>query len=150
MVFASSGFLMNALVGLFSILVLVLSAEVVVRKMKGLARHFGISEVVIAVTIVSIGTSLPELALHTVGSFEIIFSSTQVLKTLTLDPLTFFLGSHIDMLALLVEQGLITEAVAESSTQTFQTTSGTVMGASIGSDVVQETLVLGLVISLQR
>ena len=141
---------MNALVGLFSILVLVLSAEVVVRKMKGLARHFGISEVVIAVTIVSIGTSLPELALHTVGSFEIIFSSTQVLKTLTLDPLTFFLGSHIDMLALLVEQGLITEAVAESSTQTFQTTSGTVMGASIGSDVVQETLVLGLVISLQR
>jgi|GEM_PF-191185 len=146
MVLGFSGLLANSLIGLFSILVLVFSAEIVVKKMKVLARYYGISEVVIAVTIVSIGTSLPELAIHVVGSFEILFSSTNVLTMIQADPLTFLLGSHLDVLATLVEQGLITETVAEASQQTFQRTSGTVIGASIGSDVVQETLVLGLVI----
>ena len=146
MVLGSSGLLANALIGLFSILVLVFSAEIVVKKMKGLARYYGISEVVIAVTIVSIGTSLPEIALHLVGSFEILFSSTNLLTMIRADPLAFLLGSHLDVLATLLEQGLITENVAEVSHQTFQRTSGTVMGASIGSDVVQETVVLGIVI----
>ena len=146
MVLGFSGLLANSLIGLFSILVLVFSAEIVVKKMKVLARYYGISEVVIAVTIISIGTSLPELAIHIVGSFEILFSSTNVLTMIQADPITFLLGSHLDVLGTLVEQGLITETVAETSQQTFQRTSGTVIGASIGSDVVQETLVLGLVI----
>jgi len=141
-----TGFLANGLIGIISILVLVFAAEVVVSRMESLAKFYGVSEVVIAVTIVSIGTSLPEIALHYVGSAEILTSAGNVLQVLSVDPVLALFGSHAEVVGLMAEKGLISAEAANSSVQVFQGTSGTVMGASIGSDVVQETLVMGLVI----
>lgn len=108
MVLGFTGFFPNAVIGIVSVVVLVFGAEKVVEKMEAVAKAFGVSEVVIAMTIISIGTSLPELALHLVGSFEILAHPGNV--------------------------------------KTFQTVSATVLGSNIGSDVVQQTLVLGLVL----
>lgn len=108
MVFGLTGLVPNAAVGLISIVVLVFGAEEVVERMEGVAKAYDISEVVIAMTIISIGTSLPELSLHIVGSLDIL--------------------------------------AAPGNVQTFQTISATVLGSNIGSDVVQQTLVLGLVL----
>ncbi len=108
MVLGFSGFAANAAIGLASIFVVVFGAEKVVGKMEAVAKYYGVSEVVIAMTIISIGTSLPELSLHLVGSFKILG-----------DP---------------------------GNVQLFQTVSATVLGNNIGSDVVQQTLVLGLVV----
>lgn len=141
-----SGFLPNALIGVLSIIVLVYAADKVVEKMQGVAKAYGVSEVVIAMTIVAVGTSLPELALHVIGSVNILQSSGAVSQLFTSDAVTFLLGSHAEALNNLVQQGLITGDVAASSTEVFKGTSGTVLGANIGSDVVQQTLVLGLVI----
>lgn len=101
------GLLFQAAIGILSVLVIVLSAEIVVEKMRGVASYYGVSEVVIAMTIISIGTSLPEIALHTVGSFNI-----------------------------LADPSLMNEV------------SGTVLGMNIGSDVIQQTLIMGSVVFL--
>jgi cation:H+ antiporter len=108
MVLGFTGLVPNAAIGLASIILLVFGAEEVVERMEGVAKAYGVSEVVIAMTIISIGTSLPELALHIVGSLDIL--------------------------------------AAPGNLQTFQTVSATVLGSNIGSDVVQQTLVLGLVL----
>jgi cation:H+ antiporter len=108
MVLGFSGFLPNAIIGLTAIVMIVFGAEKVVEKMEGVAKYYGVSEVVIAMTIISIGTSLPELALHLVGSYNILMNPGNV--------------------------------------ELYQTTSAAVLGANIGSDVVQQTLVLGLVV----
>ncbi|MFB6145864.1 MAG: sodium:calcium antiporter [Candidatus Nanohaloarchaea archaeon] len=108
MVLGFTGIMANSLIGLTSIALVVGGAEIVVGKMEAVARYYGISDVVIAMTIISIGTSLPELALHTVGSLSILS-----------DP---------------------------GNVQKFQQISATVLGGNIGSDVVQQTLVLGLVV----
>ena len=121
------------LIGAFSILVLVYSAEVVVSKMQGVAKHYGVSEVVIAMTIVSIGTSLPELSLHLVGSFKILISDGNILEFALNQPLSFMLDSF----------GV---NLGSEATTGFRDISATVLGSNIGSDVVQQTLVLGLVI----
>jgi cation:H+ antiporter len=121
------------IIGLASILVLVYSAEVVVSKMQGVAKHYGISEVVIAMTIVSIGTSLPELSLHLVGSFNILLSDGNVLAYMAGQPVSFLLDSF----------GVV---LAPEALTGFKDVSATVLGSNIGSDVVQQTLVLGLVI----
>ncbi|MFB6099825.1 MAG: hypothetical protein ABEK16_01000 [Candidatus Nanohalobium sp.] len=133
MVLGFSAMLPVGLIGLASILVLVYSAEVVVSKMQGVAKYYGVSEVVIAMTIVSIGTSLPELSLHIVGSFDILLSDVNVLSYMLGQPLSFLLDSF----------GVVLTPEAVTS---FQNTSATVLGSNIGSDVVQQTLVLGLVI----
>ncbi len=146
MVLGFTGFAANALIGLLSIILLVFGADRVVQKMEGVAKHFGVSEVVIAMTIVSIGTSLPELALHLVGSIKILLSSGVSLNLFGVDLTTLLLGSHEGALQVLLEQGKVSTAVASESTRTYMETSGTVLGANIGSDVVQQTLVLGLVI----
>lgn len=122
------------LIGLASILVLVYAAEVVVSRMQGVAKHYGISEVVIAMTIVSIGTSLPELSLHLVGSFNILLSDGNILSYLLSQPASFLLDSFGVVLS------------SPESAQSFKDVSATVLGSNIGSDVVQQTLVLGLVI----
>jgi len=108
MVFGFTGFVPNAIIGLVSIFVLVFGAEEVVDKMEAVAKYYGVSEVVIAMTIISIGTSLPELSLHIVGSYNILSQPGNI--------------------------------------EAFQTISATVLGSNIGSDVVQQTLVLGLVL----
>jgi cation:H+ antiporter len=141
-----SGAVPIALIGLASIMLLVYGAEVVVSKMEKVAKYYGISEVVIAVTIVSVGTSLPEMALHAVGSAEILLSSGNLAKVILIDPVASIFGSHAEILDTMAEKSVITPETTSASTEVFQSTSGTVMGASIGSDVVQETLVIGLVI----
>lgn len=143
MVLGFTGLLPNVLIGAASIISLVFGAEVVVSKMEGVAKHYGVSEVVIAMTIVAIGTSLPELSLHVIGSLDILFSSGNPLQLFLVDPATLLLGNHTAALSSVAANG---GAVAVNSTETYLTTSGTVLGANIGSDVVQQTLVLGLVI----
>ena len=127
-------------------MLLVAAAEIVVKKMEGVAKHYGISEVVIAMTIVSIGTSLPELTLHLVGSVKILLSSGAPLELFGVNVLEVFLGAHSRALEILVQNGEVADSVAQGSQQVFLQQSGTVLGASIGSDVIQETLVIGLVI----
>ena len=108
MVLGFAGIVPNLLIGIISIFLVVFGAEKVVAKMEGVAKYYGVSETVIAVTIISIGTSLPELALHMVGSFNILANPGNV--------------------------------------ELYRTVSATVLGSNIGSDVVQQTLVLGLVL----
>lgn len=146
MVLGFTGIIPVSIIGVLSMIFLVFGAEVVVSKMEAVAKYYGVSEVVIAVTIVSIGTSLPEIVIHWVGSTEIILSAGSPLKLLMIDPLTTLLGSHAEALNLMVQQGSIGTETANASKEVFRQTSGTVMGASIGSDVVQETLVMGFVI----
>lgn len=93
------------LIGFVSIAAVIIGAEIAVGKMQAVAKHYGISEVVIAMTLISVGTSLPEIALHAVGSFNIL-----------VDPLK------------------------------MQEISATVLGMNIGSDVIQQTLIMGSVV----
>lgn len=146
MAFGFSSLGANALIGLISIILLVYGAEIVVKKMQAVAKHFGISEVVIAMTIVAVGTSLPELALHLIGSFNILSSSGALTQLFFVEPSSVLLGSHTEALNSLTSSGAMTVETAQQSTEVFQETSGAVLGANIGSDVVQQTLVLGLVI----
>lgn len=97
----------SAAIAILSVLAIVFGAEKVVEKMEAVARSFGVSEVFIAVTLVSLGTSLPEISVHVVGSLNIL-----------------------------------------SDPSTMQNLSATVLGMNIGSDIVQQTLVMGSVISL--
>ncbi len=99
------GFTASLIVGIISVAILVYSAEHVVDKMTAVAAYYDIPDVVIAMSVISIGTSLPELMSHIVASAGIL--------TGTLD---------------------------------YEIASATVLGANIGSDVVQQTLVVGLVI----
>ena len=96
---------MNELVlGALALVGIVLSANVVVDRSVDLARRFGISELFIGLTILSIGTSFPEITSHVVGSLRI---------------------------------------VAEPSLRPV--VSSIVLGNNIGSNLVQITLILGLV-----
>lgn len=146
MVLGFTGLVPVSLIGLLSIILLVFGAEIVVSKMEGVAKYYGVSEVVIAMTVVAIGTSLPELALHLIGSVNILLSSGAPLQLFTVDISNVLLGSHSAAAQTLAEQGRITAEAASNSTDVFMGTSGAVLGANIGSDVVQQTLVLGLVI----
>lgn len=146
MVLGFTGLAANAAIGALSILFLVFGAEVVVKRMEGVAKHYGISEVVIAMTVVSVGTSLPELALHLVGSVNILLSSTVPAQLFGVDLAAVLLGSHAEVMQLLADAGVVTSSTVAESGRAYLNVSGTVLGANIGSDVVQQTLVLGLVI----
>ncbi len=54
----------------FGLICLPLSSELLVNGATTIARHFGVSDVVIGLTIVAIGTSLPELAASLAGAFK--------------------------------------------------------------------------------
>jgi len=102
---------MSALIQLglaiISVSAIVFGAEKVVDKMKAVASYYGVSQVFIAMTIISIGTSLPEISLHVIGSFNIL-----------------------------------------SNPSSLNSVSGTVLGMNIGSDVVQQTLIMGSTVFL--
>ncbi|MDY6847166.1 MAG: hypothetical protein SVP52_08535, partial [Chloroflexota bacterium] len=97
------GFLI--LFGIISITILVLSSNVAVRKLTGLAGYFRLSTTFMGVTVVSIATSIPEIAAHYTASFGI-------------------LSGALD----------------------FEVSSAVVLGANIGSDVVQQTLIMAIVV----
>jgi len=59
-------------------LFIVLSANYAVKSCVRLARHFGLSDELIGMTILSIGTSLPEIVTHIVGSIQILANPLQM------------------------------------------------------------------------
>lgn len=91
--------------GVIGIILLIFTADYVVRKLLLIADHYGLSDSFVGLTVLSIGTSLPEISSHLVASGAILFGA-------------------ID----------------------YKVASATVLGANIGSDVVQQTLVLGIVV----
>jgi len=64
--------LLEFLIVVFGCLVIVLLAHLVIRKNVDIAEHFGFSGTFIGLTVLSIGTSLPEITTHLVGSYHII------------------------------------------------------------------------------
>lgn len=91
--------------GVVSIAILVLSSNVAVKKLTGLAGFFRLSTTFMGVTVVSLATSIPEIAAHYTASFGIL-----------------------------------------SGTLDFKVSSAVVLGANIGSDVIQQTLIMAVVI----
>lgn len=91
--------------GIGSIAVLVYASSVAVNKLTGLAGYFRLSTTFVGVTVVSIATSIPEIAAHFTASVGI-------------------LGGSLD----------------------YEVSSAVVLGANIGSDVVQQTLIMAIVV----
>ncbi|HET58915.1 MAG TPA: sodium:calcium antiporter [Chloroflexi bacterium] len=96
---------LTVIVGVISIAVLVLSADVAVTKLTGLAGFYRLSTTFVGVTVVSLATSIPEIAAHFTASVGILRG--------TLD---------------------------------YEISSAVVLGANIGSDVIQQTLIMAIVI----
>lgn len=91
--------------GLGALVLLVVTANVAVKKLIGIASFFHLSSTFMGMTVVSLATSIPEITAH-------LTASTNILRG-TLD---YEVGSAI------------------------------VLGANIGSNVVQQTFILGLVV----
>ena len=92
-------------VGLMGIAILILSANLAVKKLIGIAAYFNLSSTFMGMTVVSIATSIPEITAHYTASTNIL-----------LGKLDFQVGSAI------------------------------VLGSNIGSDVVQQTFIMGLIV----
>ncbi len=95
----------NSIIGLGALVLLVVSADVAVKKLISLAAYFKLSTTFMGMTVVSLATSIPEITAHLTASFGILRG--------TLD---------------------------------YRISSAIVLGANIGSDVIQQTLILGLVV----
>lgn len=96
-----------ALIGLLATIVLVVSANVSVKKLIGIAAYFHLSSTFMGMTVFSLATSIPEITSHLTASFKI-------------------LGGTLD----------------------HEIGSAIVLGSNIGSNVVQQTLIMGLVVLL--
>ncbi len=105
--FLSQSLWLLILFGVFSIAILVVSSNIAVKKLTGLAGYFRLSTTFMGVTVVSLATSIPEIAAHYTASFGIL-----------------------------------------SGTLDFKVSSAVVLGANIGSDVIQQTLIMGIVVLL--
>ncbi len=105
--FMSQSLWLSITSGVLSIAVLVFASNIAVKKLTGLAGYFRLSTTFMGVTVVSIATSIPEIAAHYTASFGILRG--------TLD---------------------------------FRVSSAVVLGANIGSDVIQQTLIMALVVFL--
>lgn len=103
--FISQSLLITIIVGLVSITVLVLSSNLAVKKLTGLAGFFRLSTTFMGVTIVSLATSIPEITAHYTASAGIL-----------------------------------------SGVLDYKVSSAVVLGANIGSDVIQQTLIMAIVI----
>ena len=103
--FLSESLPLLILFGVVSIAVLVISSNVAVKKLTGLAGYFRLSTTFMGVTVVSLATSIPEIAAHYTASFGI-------------------LSGALD----------------------YKVSSAVVLGANIGSDVVQQTLIMAIVV----
>jgi cation:H+ antiporter len=91
--------------GTLSIITLVVSSNVAVNKLTGLAGYFRLSTTFMGVTVVALATSIPEIAAHFTASIGI-------------------LSGALD----------------------YEVSSAVVLGANIGSDVVQQTLIMAIVV----
>ena len=97
----------NIIIGIAALLVLVISAEIAVKKILILLNYYGYSTTFGGLVIFSITTSFPEIFSHIAASVGILSGSLN-----------------------------------------YEIASATVLGANIGSDVIQQTLVLGIVVLL--
>lgn len=91
--------------GVFALALLVLSAELAVKKLIGLSGYFRLSTTFMGVTVISLATSIPEITAHIMASLGIL-----------------------------------------NKTMDYKIGSSIVLGSNIGSNVVQQTLILGLVV----
>lgn len=105
--FAAQSLTVNIVFGLCALVILVLSSNLAVKKLIGLADYFHLSTTFMGVTVVSLATSIPEITAHIVASVGIL-----------------------------------------RGTMDYQIGSAIVLGTNIGSDVVQQTLIMGLVVFL--
>lgn len=96
-----------AIIGLAAIAVLVISANISVKKLVGIAAYYNLSSTFMGMTVFSLATSIPEITAHLTASVNI-------------------LGGSLD----------------------YQIGSAIVLGSNIGSDVVQQTLIMGVVVLL--
>src|SRR3989338_1778145 len=104
MVVISQNPINNVIIGIVAIVFLVFIADKVIEKSIKVSKKLGISQIFIGLTVISIGTSLPEITTGVIGSLNIL-------------------------------QGKINPLIA----------SGTVLGTNIGSDIVQQSLIMGIV-----
>ena len=76
--------LIELIIGILSLVGILLGAELVVRSSQHIARRLKISEFYIGLTVLSIGTSLPEIFTHILGSINILNNpaQTQVLSNI--------------------------------------------------------------------
>lgn len=65
---------------LLSAVVVIVTSNFALKSAVNLARHFKLSDVIIGMTILSIGTSLPEIVTHVVGSYRIVQDPTLMNK----------------------------------------------------------------------
>ncbi|MEO0234202.1 MAG: calcium/sodium antiporter [candidate division WOR-3 bacterium] len=63
-------FFLQLIIFLVSLLVLIKSADFFVAGSSSIAKHFNVSQMVIGLTLVSMGTSLPELVINIISSFS--------------------------------------------------------------------------------
>jgi len=103
--FMSQNLFLLILFGTISIAILVYASSIAVKKLTGLAGYFRLSTTFVGVTVVSIATSIPEIAAHFTASVGI-------------------LSGALD----------------------YEVSSAVVLGANIGSDVVQQTLIMAIVV----
>lgn len=94
----------NVIIGIVAIAFLIFVANRVIGKLIMLSKRLGISQIFIGLTVIAIGTSLPEITTGVVASLDIIRGN-----------IDFFIAS------------------------------GTVLGTNIGSDIVQQSLIIGIV-----
>lgn len=94
----------NVIIGVLAIMCLVFVADKVIEKTIKVGKKLGISQIFMGLTVIAIGTSLPEITTSVVASLDIV-------------------------------SGKIDPFIASS----------TVLGTNIGSDIVQQTLILGIV-----
>ena len=94
----------NVIIGVVAIVFLIFIADKVIGKLIMLSKRLGISQIFIGLTVIAIGTSLPEITTGVVASLDIISGG--------IDP---FIASS------------------------------TVLGTNIGSDIVQQSLIIGVV-----
>jgi len=97
--------LVIALIGIAAIVVLVISANISVKKLVGIAAYYNLSSTFMGMTVFSLATSIPEITSHLTASAHIL-----------------------------------------NGTLDYQIGSAIVLGSNIGSDVVQQTLIMGLVV----
>ncbi|MEO0237074.1 MAG: calcium/sodium antiporter [candidate division WOR-3 bacterium] len=63
-------FFLQSIIFLISLLVLIKSADFFVAGSSSIAKHFNVSQMVIGLTLVSMGTSLPEFVINIISSFS--------------------------------------------------------------------------------
>jgi cation:H+ antiporter len=115
------GLVPSLIVGAVAAIGLVYGAEHVVDKLTSIAEYYAIPDVLIAMSVISIGTSLPELVSHLAASMRILLEPAC--------PGVFAAG--------VTQNGQMHQCAVDSAV---------VLGMNIGSDVVQQTLVVGLVV----